>query len=90
MTIKMIQDLRNRIESWMEKIQEMFNVDLEELKNKITVMNSRITEMKNTLEENFPNMGNEIITHVQGSQRVPYKINPRRNMLRHINQTNKS
>ena len=57
---------------------------------KITVINSRITEMKNTLEENFPNMGNEIITHVQGSQRVPYKINPRRNMLRHINQTNKS
>ena len=34
--------------------------------------------------ENFPNMGKEIVTHVQEAQRVPYRINPRRNMLRHI------
>ena len=25
----------------------------------------------------FPNMGNEIATHVQEAQRVPYRINPR-------------
>jgi len=30
----MIQDLRNRMEAWTEKIQEMFHKDLEELKNK--------------------------------------------------------
>ena len=29
-------------------------------------------------------MGKEIATQVQGAQRVPYRINPRRNMLRHI------
>ena len=32
-------------------MQEMFNQDLEELKNKQTEMNNIITEMKNTLEE---------------------------------------
>ena len=34
--------------------------------------------------EQFPNMGKEIATQVQEAQRVPYRINPRRNMLRHI------
>ena len=37
-----------------------------------------------TVVENFPNMGNEIATQVQEAQRVPGKINPRRNMPRHI------
>ena len=34
--------------------------------------------------ENFPNMGKEIATQVQEAQRVPHRINPRRNMPRHI------
>ena len=34
--------------------------------------------------ENFPNMGREIITQVQEAQRVPYRINPRRNTTRFI------
>ena len=37
--IKMIQDLRNRMEARIEKIQEMFNRDLGELKNKQSMMN---------------------------------------------------
>ena len=142
-------------------MQEMFNKDLEELKNKQTEMNNTITEVKNTLEginsriteaeewisnledrmveftameqnkekrmkrnednlreiwdnikgtsihiigvpereerekgpeniseeiivRNFPNMGKEIATQVQEAQRVPGRINPRRNMPRHI------
>ena len=149
------------MEAKIEKMQEMFNKDLEELKNKQTEMNNTITEMKNTLEgsnsriteaeeqisnledrmeeltateqnkekrmkrnedrlrdfwdniknkniliigvqereerqkgpekifeeiifENFPNMGKEIATQVQEAQRVPYRINPRRNTPRHI------
>ena len=48
--VKMIQNLGNRMEAWIEKIQETFNKDLEELKNKQTEMNNTITEMKNTLE----------------------------------------
>ena len=34
--------------------------------------------------ENFRNMGKEIVNQVQEAQRVPYRINPRRNMPRHI------
>ena len=34
--------------------------------------------------ENFPNMGQERGTQVQEAQRVPYRINPRRNTPRHI------
>ena len=32
----------------------------------------------------LPNMGEEIVSQVQEAQRVPYGINPRRNMPRHI------
>ena len=34
--------------------------------------------------ENFPNMGKKIVNQVQEAQRVPYRINPRRNTPRHI------
>ena len=157
MIVKMIQNLGNRT----EKIQETFNKDLEGLKSKQIVMNTTINEIKNFLEginsritegeerisdledkimeittaeqnkekrmkrikdslrdlwdnikhttiriigvpeekekkkgtekifediivENFTNMGKEIVNQVQGAQRVPYRINPRRNMPRHI------
>ena len=50
MIVKITQDLEKRMEAKIEKIQEMFNKDLEELKNKQTEMNNTITEMKNTLE----------------------------------------
>ena len=46
MILKMIQNLRNRI----EKIQEMFNKDLEELKSKQTMMNNTINKIKNSIE----------------------------------------
>ena len=153
----MIQNLGNRI----DKIQEKFKKDLEELKSKQTVINNTITEIESTLEgvnnriteaeeqisdledkmveitateknkkkgmkrmvdslrdlwdkikhtniwiigvqaeeekkkgsekvfeeiilENFPNTGKEIVNQVQEVQRVPYRINPRKNMARHI------
>ena len=34
LTVKMIQDLRKRLKAKMEKMQEMFTKNLEELKNK--------------------------------------------------------
>ena len=46
MIVKMIQNLGNR----MEKTEEMFNKDLEELKSKQTMMNSTINEIKNSLQ----------------------------------------
>ena len=158
MIVKMIQDFGKTMEAKIEKMQEMFNKDLEELKNKQTEMNNKITEMKTALKginsriteaeerisdledrmveftaveqtkekrmkrnedtlrdlwdnikrnnihiigvpegeerekvtekifesRNFPKMGKEIATQVQEAQRVPYRINPRRNMARHI------
>ena len=36
------------------------------------------------IAKNFPNMGKESLTQIQEAQRVPYKINPRRNTPRHI------
>ena len=40
--------------------------------------------------KDFPNMGKEIATEVQEVQRAPGRINPRRNMPRHSNQTGKN
>ena len=34
--------------------------------------------------ENFPNTGKEMVNQVQEAQRVPYRINSRRNTPRHI------
>ena len=157
MIVKMIQNLGNR----MQKIQETFNKDLEELKSNQTMMNNTINEIKNYLEginsriteaeewisdledkiveiitaeqnkekgmkriedslrdlwdnikhtniqiigdpeeeakkkvtkkifeeiivENFPNMRKDRVNQIQEAKRVPYRINPRRNMSRHI------
>ena len=41
MIVKMIQDLRKRMEAKIEKMQAMFNKDLEDLKNK------HLEELKN-------------------------------------------
>ena len=41
MIVKMVQNLRNR----MEKIQETFNKDLEKLKSKQILMNNTINEI---------------------------------------------
>ena len=50
MIVKMIQDLGKRRQAKIEKMQEMFNKDLEELKNEQAEMNNTIIEMKTTLE----------------------------------------
>ena len=57
MIIKMIQNLENRIElqinnleTRIERMQEMFNKDLEEIKQSQLKMNNTINEIKNTLE----------------------------------------
>ena len=53
MIVKTIKNLENK----MEKMQESFNKDLEELKNKYTETNDTITEIKHTL--GFPG-GSEV------------------------------
>ena len=36
------------------------------------------------IAENFHNSEKEIVSQVQEAQRVPYRVNPRRNMPRHM------
>ena len=46
--------------------------------------------LEEMIAENFLKMGKEIVTQVQETQRVPNRINPRRNTPKtHINQINK-
>ena len=58
MIVKMIQHLRKIMEAKIEKMQEMFTKDVEELKNKQTEMNntleginSRITEVEEQIND---------------------------------------
>ena len=49
MIVKMTQNLANR----MEKIQEMFNKDVEELKRNQATMKNTINEIKNSAIDSF-------------------------------------
>ena len=58
MIAKMIQNLENkielqikRLETGIEKIQEMFNKDLAEIKKSQSIMNNAISQIKSTLGE---------------------------------------
>ena len=57
MIVKMIQNLENNmglqtnsLETRIEKMQEMFTKNLEEIKKSQYIMNNAINEIKNTLE----------------------------------------
>ena len=57
MIVKVNQNLENKMElqinrlgTRIEKMQEMFNKDLEEIKESQSIMNNAITEIKSTLE----------------------------------------
>ena len=57
MIVKMIQNLENKLDLQINsldtrigKMQEMFNKDLEEIKQTQCIMNNAINETKNTLE----------------------------------------
>ena len=57
MTVKMIQNLENKmelqincLETRIEKMKEMFNKDLEEKKKSQSIMNNAITEIRSTVE----------------------------------------
>ena len=51
MIMKMIQDLGKRMEIKIEKMQEMFTKDLEELKNKQTEMSNTLGEINSGITE---------------------------------------
>jgi len=58
MIVKMVQNLENKkelqinsLDRKIEKMQEMFNKDLKEIKKSQYIINNAINEIKNTLEE---------------------------------------
>ena len=51
MIVKMIQDLWKRMEAKIEKMQEMFTKDLEELKNKQTKVNNTLEGINSRITE---------------------------------------
>ena len=61
MIVKMIQDLGKRMEIKIEKMQEMFTKDLEELKNKQTEMSNTLGEINSGITE-----AEERINHLEG------------------------
>ena len=57
----------------------VIGISEEEEKKKVIEKN-----FEEIIVENFPYMGKEIVNLVQQVKRVPCRINPRRNTLRHI------
>ena len=58
---------------------QIIGIPEEEKKNKGYEKN-----FKEIIVENVPNIGKKIVNQVQEAQRVPYRINPRRNTPRRI------
>ena len=46
--------------------------------------------LEEIIAENFSNIAKERVSQVQEAQKVPGRINPRRNTPRHSNQTDKN
>ena len=75
-------------------MQEMFNKDLEELKNKQTEMNNIITEMKNTLEginsritetdERISDLENRMVEFTVGEQNKEKRMKRNEDSLRDL------
>ena len=60
MIVKMIQNIQNKmelqinsLETRIEKMQEMFKKDLEEIKKSQSIMNNEITEIKSLWREQW-------------------------------------
>ena len=72
----------------MRKASETFGTILNTPTFKLYGSQRKKTEKKGTEKdisvENVPNMGKEIVSQAQEVQRVPYRLNPRRNTLRYI------
>ena len=80
--VKMIQYLGKRTEAKIEKMQEMFTKDLEELKNRDTLegINSRITEA----EERINDMENRMVEITATEQNIEKRMKRNEDSLRDL------
>ena len=80
---KRMKRIEDRLRDFWDNIKctniQIIGVPEEEEKKKGT---EKIFE--GIIVKNFPNMRKEIVSQVQEAQRVPYRINPGRNMSKHI------
>ena len=95
MILKMIQDLGKRMEAKIEKMQQMFTKDLEELKNKQTEMNStlegidsRITEAEGQINDLEDGMLEIIATEQNIEKRMKRNEDSPRDLWDNIKCTN--
>ena len=89
-----INESERKTEKWIKRNED----NLRDLQGNVKCSNIRIIGVQEEedqkkdhekiveeiIVENFPKMGKEIITQVQETQRVPNRVNRRRNTPRHI------
>ena len=88
-----INEAERKKEKWIKRNED----NLRDLWDNVKHLNIQIIEvpeedkkkghekiLQEIIVENFPKMGKEIATQAQETQRVPNRINPRRNTPRHI------
>ena len=87
MIVKMIQDLRKRMEAKIEKMKEMLTKNLEELKSKQTEINntlegihSRITEA----EERINNLEGRMVEVTAAEQNIEKRMKRNENSLKDL------
>ena len=87
MIVKMIRDLEKRMEAKLEKMQEVFTQDLEELKSKQTEINntlegihSRITEA----EERINNLEGRMVEITAAGQNIEKRMKRNEDSLREL------
>ena len=91
MIVKMIQDLGKRMEAKIEKMQEMFTKDLEELKNKQTDgtlegINSKITEA----EERINDLEDRMVEITATEQNIEKRMKRNDDSLRDLRRAERS
>ena len=94
MIVKMIQDLGKRMEAKIERMHEMFNKDLEELKKKRTEMNNTINERKTILEginsriteaeEQISDLEDRMVEFTAAEQKKEKRMKRNEDSLRHL------
>ena len=76
---KRMKNIENSLRDFWDNIKhtniEIVGVSEEEENKKI---------FEEVIVENFSNMGEETVNQVRDTQRVPYRMNPKRNNPRHI------
>ena len=98
---QLFDNCKNIDSYWMKRIEDSLNWDLWDNSKCTNIQLIGVPEeeekkkgsekiFEEIIVENFPNMWKKIVNQVQEAQRVPYRINLKRNTLTYINQTTKN